>query len=131
MPLLRNEKVIERPADQTTITQRYTEESVKFIESNQQKPFFLYLAHSMPHVPLFRSKDFENVSQRGLFGDVIEEIDWSVGQVLENAPQAQTRREHLGYLHQRQRSLAPVQSTGRLRRLVAWRQREYMGRGNA
>ena len=83
VPLMRGEKIIERPADQTTITKRYTEEAVKFIEANQEKPFFLYLAHSMPHVPLFRSKSFADVSQRGLYGDVIEEIDWSVGQVLE------------------------------------------------
>ena len=75
--------MIERPADQTTITQRYTEESIQFIKSNKEKPFFLYLAHSMPHVPLFRSEKFENVSRRGLYGDVIEEIDWSVGQVLD------------------------------------------------
>ncbi len=82
VPLLRNEKVIERPVDQTTITRRYTRQATKFIESNRDKPFFLYLAHSMPHVPLFRSKAFENHSLRGLYGDVIEEIDWSVGQVM-------------------------------------------------
>ena len=110
VPLLRNEKVFERPADQTTITKRYTEESVKFIENNQQKPFFLYLAHSMPHVPLFRSKDFENVSQRGLYGDVIEEIDWSVGQVLDTLRKLKLGRKHLGGLHQRQWPLAPLQS---------------------
>jgi len=82
VPLILNEKVVERPADQTTITRRYTREAVKFIKSNQEKPFFLYLAHSLPHVPLFRSPQFENRSLRGLFGDVVEEVDWSVGQVL-------------------------------------------------
>lgn len=82
VPLMRNEKVVERPAEQTTITRRYTQEAVQFIQSNQDHPFFLYLAHSMPHVPLFRSPQFENRSLRGLFGDVIEEIDWSVGRVL-------------------------------------------------
>jgi arylsulfatase A len=82
VPLMRNSEIIERPADQTTITKRYTEEAVKFISQNKDKPFFLYLAHSMPHVPLFRSKDFENKSLRGKYGDVIEELDWSVGKVL-------------------------------------------------
>jgi len=83
VPLLRDAKEIERPADQTTITRRYTEEAVKFIKANKDKPFFLYLAHSMPHVPLFRSPKFAERSRRGLYGDVIEEIDWSVGQVLD------------------------------------------------
>jgi arylsulfatase A-like enzyme len=82
VPLMRNDKVVERPADQTTITRRYTEEAVKFIAANKAKPFFVYLPHSLPHVPLFRSKTFENVSSRGLYGDVVQEVDWSVGQIL-------------------------------------------------
>ncbi len=83
VPLMRDEKVVERPADQTTITKRYTNEAVKFIREKKNGRFFLYLAHSMPHVPLFASKDFLGTSRRGLYGDVIEEIDWSVGQVLD------------------------------------------------
>ncbi len=83
VPLLRNEKELERPTNQTTITRRYTDEAVKFIKSNKDKPFFLYMPHSMPHVPLFRSEDFVGRSPRGYYGDVIEEIDWSVGQVLD------------------------------------------------
>lgn len=83
VPLMRNDQVIERPADQNTITKRYTEEAVKFISENKKKPFFLYLAHSLPHVPLFVSEKFHNHSERGLYGDVIEEIDWSVGQIFE------------------------------------------------
>ncbi len=83
VPLLRNEQVIERPADQTTITKRYTDEAVQFIRSHRDEPFFLYLPHSMPHVPLFRSRKFADRSPRGLYGDVIEEIDASVGQVLD------------------------------------------------
>ncbi len=83
VPLMRNEEIIERPAIQTTITKRYTEESIKFIRENKEHPFFLYLAHNLPHVPLFTSKDFQDISLRGLYGDVIEEIDWSVGQILE------------------------------------------------
>ena len=81
VPIMRNTEVIERPAQQTTITRRYTEETVKYINENKDKPFFIYLAHNMPHVPLFRSTDFESKSERGIYGDVIEEIDWSVGQI--------------------------------------------------
>ncbi|RJP18895.1 MAG: twin-arginine translocation signal domain-containing protein [Candidatus Omnitrophota bacterium] len=83
VPLMRNEEIIERPADQNTITKRYTEEAVKFIKENKEKPFFLYLAHNLPHVPLFTSDHFRNTSPRGLYGDVVEEIDWSVGRILE------------------------------------------------
>jgi arylsulfatase A len=83
VPLIRDKKEIERPADQYTITRRYTEEAVRFIKGNQEQPFFIYLAHNLPHVPLFTSKEFHDVSLRGLYGDVIEEIDWSVGQVLD------------------------------------------------
>ncbi len=87
VPLMRNTEIVEQPADQTTITKRYTEEAVNFINQNKEKPFFLYLAHSMPHVPLFRSKEFENKSLRGIYGDVIEELDWSVGQILSTLKQ--------------------------------------------
>jgi len=87
VPLMRNSEIIERPADQTTITKRYTQEAVKFIEENKENPFFIYLANSMPHVPLFRSKEFENKSLRGIYGDVIEELDWSVGEILNSLKQ--------------------------------------------
>jgi arylsulfatase A-like enzyme len=73
---------IERPANQHTITKRYTEQAVAFIRESKDQPFFLYLAHSLPHVPLFRHESFVDHSLAGLYGDVIEEIDWSVGQVL-------------------------------------------------
>ncbi|MCP5117255.1 MAG: sulfatase [bacterium] len=83
VPLMRDEEIIERPANQHTITKRYAEEAVKFIRENKEQPFFLYLAHSMVHVPLFRSKGFAGESARGLYGDTVEEVDWSVGQVLD------------------------------------------------
>lgn len=82
VPLMRNNEIIERPANQNTITKRYTEEAVKYISENKSKPFFLYMAHSLPHVPLFTSDAFRGTSERGLYGDVIEEIDWSVGEIL-------------------------------------------------
>jgi len=68
--------------DQEQLTTQYTGRAVKFIERNQDKPFFFYLAHSMPHVPLHVSDKFKGKSQQGLYGDVIMEIDWSVGEVL-------------------------------------------------
>lgn len=81
IPLLRNEEVIEQPVVQPTLTQRYTQEAVKFIEKNKKEPFFLYYAHTMPHHPISASDDFLGKSANGLYGDVIEEIDWSVGQI--------------------------------------------------
>ena len=83
VPLMRGTEIVEYPADQRTITKRFTEEAIAFIEQNQDKPFFVYLPHTMPHIPLFVSEDFENRNkERGLYGDVIEEIDWSVGQII-------------------------------------------------
>ena len=69
--------------DQNQLTTWYTEHAVKFIETHKDQPFFLYLAHNMPHVPLHVSDKFHGKTERGLYGDVIEEIDWSVGQVME------------------------------------------------
>ena len=83
VPLMRDETEIERPADQRTLTRRYAAEAVSFIEAHRGRPFFLYLPHTMPHMPLFRSEDFRGRSGAGVYGDVIEEIDWAVGQVLE------------------------------------------------
>jgi arylsulfatase len=70
--------------DQSTLTTRYTERAVKFIEKNKDKPFFLYVPHSMPHVPLGVSDKFKGKSEQGMYGDVIMEIDWSVGQILKS-----------------------------------------------
>lgn len=82
VPLMRNKEVIERPADQNTITKRYTQEAVKFIIQNKNQPFFVYFPHSMVHTPLFASDDFDDTNRRGLFGDVMAEVDWSVGTIL-------------------------------------------------
>jgi arylsulfatase A len=82
VPLMRNGGIIERPAQQTTITRRYTDEGIAFIKAHRDQPFFLYLAHNMPHMPLFRSKEFEHHSQRGIYGDAVEEIDANVGRLI-------------------------------------------------
>ncbi len=83
IPLLRDEEVIEQPVNQATLTRRYTEESVRFIREHRDEPFFLYLAHTMPHVPLAVSPEFKGTSSRGLYGDVVQELDWSTGQILD------------------------------------------------
>lgn len=82
IPLMQNEKIIEQPAVQSTLTKRYTEESIRFIEDHKSEPFFLYLAYTFPHVPLYASKSFKGKSSRGLYGDTVEEIDWSLGQII-------------------------------------------------
>ncbi len=82
IPLMRNEAIIEQPADQDTLTRRYTEEALRYIAEHKDRPFFLYLPHTMPHVPLHASNAFAGRSQGGLYGDVVEEIDWSTGEIL-------------------------------------------------
>lgn len=83
LKLMEDDKVIDTLEDQSMITTEYTERAVDFIDEHKDQPFFLYLAHSMPHVPLFVSDQYKGKSDRGLYGDVIMEIDWSVGQVME------------------------------------------------
>ena len=82
-PLMRNKEVIEWPADQSQLTRRYTEEATRFIADHSKEPFFIYFPHSMPHVPLYVSDRFAGLSDAGLYGDAIAEIDWSVGEILE------------------------------------------------
>ena len=82
VPLIQNNTVIERPANQHTITSRYSEETIRFIKNNKDQPFFIYLAHNLPHVPLFASKEALGKSVRGLYGDVVEEIDQGIGTIL-------------------------------------------------
>ncbi|MHC4202753.1 MAG: sulfatase family protein [Planctomycetota bacterium] len=81
--LLRNEQVIEKRADMDTLTRRYTDEAVDFIRRSRETPFFVYLPHTMPHTRLGVSDALRGKSKRGLYGDVIEEIDWSVGRILD------------------------------------------------
>jgi arylsulfatase A len=91
VPLLRNGEVVEAPPiDQSTLTQRYTKAALAFIAEHKATPFFLYFAHTFPHTPLFASPEFKDRSRRGRYGDAVEELDWSVGQVL-----ATLRREGL------------------------------------
>ena len=82
LPFYRNTELIESGPDQQFLTKRYTEEAVKQIRNRDQKPFFIYLAHNMPHTPLYASPAFKGRSQNGLYGDVIMELDWSAGEII-------------------------------------------------
>src|SRR5262245_48261051 len=82
LPLVEGTKTIATNPDQRNLTRWYTERAVKFIARNKDRPLFLYVPHSMPHVPLFVSDKFKGSTKLGLFGDVIAEIDWSVGEIL-------------------------------------------------
>jgi len=81
-PLYRNDEVVQEPADQSTLTERYTQEAIDFITAHKDGPFLVYLPHTMPHVPLYVSERFAGKSAGGLYGDVIECIDWGVGQIM-------------------------------------------------
>jgi arylsulfatase A-like enzyme len=82
LPFYDGEKIIELDPDQSQFTRRSTERAIQFIERNAEKPFFVYMPHIMPHVPIFASEKFKGRSGAGLYGDVMEELDWSVGEIL-------------------------------------------------
>jgi len=90
LPLIEGGQVVQLMPDQSQLTTWYTDRAVKFIERNKDRPFFLYVPHNMPHVPLFVSDKFRGKSKRGTYGDVISEIDWSVGEIL-----AALKKHHL------------------------------------
>jgi len=69
--------------NQRLLTKRYTTHAVEFIRDHQEEPFFLYLPYTFPHIPLFASQAFQDTSKRGLYGDVVQEIDWSAGRILQ------------------------------------------------
>ena len=82
VPLMENFDIIERPVDQTTITSRYVDKTLQLINNYKNNNFFIYLSHNLPHIPLYASKRFLGKSKRGLYGDVIEEIDYGVGLII-------------------------------------------------
>jgi arylsulfatase len=82
LPLIDGVKIIESDPDQSQFTRRFTERAVAFIERNAKRPFFLYAPQVMPHVPIFAAEPFKGRSRRGPYGDVVEELDWSIGQIL-------------------------------------------------
>lgn len=94
-PLIEDTKVVEETATLETLTQRYTEHVVQFIRESAGSPFFLYLPHTFPHIPLGVSERFRGKSSQGLYGDVVEELDWSVGEVLRELKRAGVERDTL------------------------------------
>ncbi len=88
LPLIEGDRVLQLNPDQGELTRMYTERAERFIETNRERPFFLYVAHTMPHVPLFVSAAFKDKTGQGLYGDVIAEIDWSVGRILDAVSKA-------------------------------------------
>uniref|UniRef100_UPI00378483B6 sulfatase n=1 Tax=Prosthecobacter sp. TaxID=1965333 RepID=UPI00378483B6 len=95
LPFYDGLKVIETDPDQSQFTRRFTERATSFIERNKGRPFFLYLPHVMPHVPIFASDAFRGKSAAGLYGDVVEELDWSVGQILDAIKRCGIERDTL------------------------------------
>jgi len=91
--LMRDETFIEAPVDQTTLTRRYTDEAIRFIEKHQGEPFFIYLAHSMPHTPLYTEKQFEGASEYGPYGDCVEEIDFHTGRLIAKLKELQLEND--------------------------------------
>lgn len=82
LPLYRDEEVVERPAVQATLSKRYTDEAIAFIEANADRPFFAYLAHSMPHLWLAADEPFRGKSAHGDYGDAVEELDFHLGRLM-------------------------------------------------
>ena len=82
LALYRGEEKIEEPVEQASLTQRYTSEAIEFINRNQDQPFFLFLSHTFPHIPIHASVGFKGKSQAGVYGDAVEELDWSVGEIM-------------------------------------------------
>lgn len=95
VPLMRGVEVVEYPADQATLTKRYTEETIAFMKANRERPFFVYLPHTMVHLPLAASETFRGKSGNGLIGDAIEELDWSVGQIMQALKELDLDRQTL------------------------------------
>ena len=82
LALYRNSRIIEEPVTQATLTERYTAEAIRFMEGHRDRPFFIYLSHTAPHVPLHVSETFAGKSRAGLYGDAVESLDWSTGELL-------------------------------------------------
>ena len=95
LPMIRNTSIVEQNTDRSLLTPKYTEESVQFIQSAASTPFFLYLAFSYPHIPIYASPEFRGRSRQGIYGDAVEEIDWSVGEIMRAVESAGAEEETL------------------------------------
>ncbi len=113
-PLYRDTMAIDEPVEQGSLTRRFTEEAISFIQNNTQRPFFLFLSHSAPHIPLVPSPDFAGTSRAGTYGDVVQELDWSVAEVL-NALQRNGLADNTVIIFTSDNGPFPEGSTGGLR----------------
>jgi uncharacterized sulfatase len=95
LALYRDQQVIEEPVVQATLTERYTSEALRIIEDPNDKPFFIFLSHTFPHIPLHASTRFAGRSRAGLYGDVVEEIDWSMGEIFRALREGEIERDTL------------------------------------
>ncbi len=95
LPLIEGENVVSINPDQTEFTTQFTNRTIKFIKKNRNNPFFVYLAHPMPHVPLHVSDKFKGKSEQGMFGDVMMEIDWSIEQILKTLKELKLEKKTL------------------------------------
>ena len=131
LPLFEGNEIVDpavTPEKLAQLTTLYTEHAVSFIDRNKDKPFFLYVPHTMVHVPLAVSDKFKGKSGAGLFGDVVMELDWSVGQILDAIKRNGLDDNTLRHLHLRQRPLAQLRQPRRLRRPAARREGHDVGR---
>ena len=131
VPLMRNGEVIERPVDHRTLTKRYTEEAVRFIDANRDRPFFLYLAHNLPHIPLARSPEFVGHSSRRDLRRRHRGARREHRADPRRAPRGRHRAAHARRVHQRQRAVAAVRDAWRQRRSAARGQGHDLGRRRA
>lgn len=93
LPLMRGEGVVEAPVDQTELTERYTQEYIRFLRDHPRQPVFIYLPHTFPHVPLYASERFKGQYSNGLYDDVIEELDASVGNIFPHIRESQQENQ--------------------------------------
>ena len=128
MALLRNSEIIESDTDPHTLTARYTAEASQFIRQNRTKPFFLYLAHTYPHAPLFASEKFQNRSGGGRSRGHGRGIGLERGGGARNVAAGEIGGEHAGLFHERQRALAAAETGRWLGRTSAWWKRIHLGR---
>ena len=126
--LMEGTEVVETSPDESTLTTRFTDRAVRFIGNNRARPFLLIVAYNMPHVPLAVSEKFQGTSERGLYGDVIAELDWSVGANYGGTRPIGPRRQDARDLHFRQRALAGSGRPGRVGRRLARRQGDHLRR---
>ena len=120
-PVYRNATAVPNPLEQSVLTRRFTGEAVQFIDENAHRPFFLYMAHTAPHIPLAASPEFANSSRAGVYGDVVQELDWSVGALLD-ALERNGIAENTAVIFTSDNGPFPEGSTGGLRggKATAW-----------